>query len=181
MNQQADGWVAVAVIVRPHALRGALVLKAFTREPEDFIEAPVKRFHLRRKSEILPGTLTVQSLSIHKGAPVALFEEVTDRTSAEKLVGVELVIREEERWELDDDEHYSDDLVGLAVVEEVGGRDFGAVLRVTEGAAHDYLIFAHPDGGGKEVMLPFVPEFVPEIDVAGSRVIVRIPEGLLDL
>lgn len=180
MSGAADKWVAVGVVARPHALDGGVLVKPFTRSSEDFIEAPLERVRLRRKGQIV-GTLTIASMSIHKGLPYVFFEEVVDRNGAEEIVGAELVIHEDERWELGEGEYYIDDLAGIEVVDTAAGRSYGPVLKAEEGAAHDYLLFAHPDKPGQQVRLPLVKEFVLSIDLKAGRAEVRLPEGLLDL
>lgn len=176
-----ESWVAVAVVIRPHGLRGALMLKALTRTQEELLEAPLEVVHLRQRGRILQ-TLTLTRLGLHKGLPMAYFEGVADRTAAEQLVGCELVIPEDERWDLEEGQFYHDELIGIAVVERSTGRSLGTVLRVMDGPAHDYLVFPHPDGSGREVLLPFVHDvFVLLIDMEERRVEVALPEGLLEL
>jgi 16S rRNA processing protein RimM len=79
----------------------------------------------------------------------------------------------------DDPEEFHDhELVGLAAV--LGdGTPLGSVTEVVHGPAGDLLAIAREGGG--EVLVPFIREFVPEVDVAGGRVVLTPPEGLLDL
>lgn len=179
MSEQ-EKWIAVAIVAKPHALRGAVLLKALTRRPEELLEASLEQVYLRRRGEILR-PLTIQSMALHKGVPYVFFEEITDRTGAEQIQGLELVIPDTERWELPPGEYYADDLVGCEVIEDGSGRSFGPLIRAQEGAAHDYFVFAHPDTPKKEVLLPNVPQFVLKIDLEARQVIVRLPEGLLEL
>jgi len=76
------------------------------------------------------------------------------------------------------DEFYLADLVGLAVVDRDGAA-LGAVVAVHDFGAGPVLEFA-PGAGGETVMLPFTEEVVPAVDVAGGRLVVVPPEGLLE-
>ena len=124
----------------------------------------------------------IEELSLHRGADVlCYFEGVNDRTEAEKLQGLELLIPIEERWAAPEGSFYFDDLAGLAVEEEGTGRDLGTSLRAEEGAAHDYLVIRNPNDAAREVLIPLIPQFVPEVDIPRRRIVVRLPPGLLDL
>lgn len=175
----SDEWVAVAAVLRPHALRGAVILKAFTRTPDELVDAPVDKVWVRRNGRI-ERELTITHLAMHSKQPLAEFEEIEDRNGAEALAGAELVIKAADRWDLDEGACYADDLPGLAVV-GADGTAYGPVLRVDDGPAHDFLVFANPLRAGKEVLLPFVDEFVHEVDFEGRQVRISIPEGLLEL
>lgn len=181
---ESDPWIAIAIVARPHALRGAVLLKVLTRTPEELAEAPLKRVFLRRRGQIQEPPLTIARMAIHKGMPYVFFEGINDRNAAEKLLGAEVVIPREEMWvsqEEEEDGYAAQELEGLALVEAVTGRSFGPVIRWQEGAAHDYLVFENPNRPGTEVLLPFVDEFVGDIDLEARRVEVRVPEGLFDL
>ena len=77
----------------------------------------------------------------------------------------------------DPDEFYDHQLVGLRV-EDQQGATLGSVTEVVHGA-QDLLVVTRTDGG--HVMVPFVGALVPEVDVAGGRLVVDLPDGLLDL
>ena len=180
---ESDRWVAIAIVARPHALRGAVLLKALTRTPEELVEAPLKRVFLRRRGQVQEPPLAIARMAIHKGMPYVFFEGITDRNASEKLIGAEVVIPKEEMWEspIDEEGGYSEEqLEGLDLLDPAG-KSIGKVIRWQEGAAHDYLVFENPNRPGVEVLLPFVDEFVGDIDLEARRVEVRLPEGLLDL
>ena len=177
---ESDSWVAVAVVLRPHALGGGLMLKPLTRTVEEFLDAELTRVFVRRRAQV-GRELKIASQSAHKNAVLAYFEGVDDRNGSEDLVGAELVIPENERWELPPGEFYTDQLVGLSIVDSPTGRDLGKLLRTQEGGAHDFFVFQNPDQPKKEMMLPNIPQFIEKIDLEGGRILVRLPEGLLEL
>jgi 16S rRNA processing protein RimM len=176
-----DGnWVAVGVVARAHALRGAVVVKPFTRTLDEFLAAPLEAVRPRRQGRVGTPLRIIGASPMNGGVALIEFEGIGDRTAAEALIGAELVIAEDERWELDEDEFYIDDLVGMAVVEQGTGRELGPVLRVEEGA-QAYLVLPNPQRPGAEARLPFVGGLVPEVDSKARRIVAIIPEGLFDL
>jgi 16S rRNA processing protein RimM len=68
-------------------------------------------------------------------------------------------------------------LAGAQVVTE-DGQTVGVLTRIDPGPAHDLWVVEHE---GREHLVPAVPEIVREVDVAGGRVVIRPPEGLLEL
>jgi 16S rRNA processing protein RimM len=59
-----------------------------------------------------------------------------------------------------------------------GGREVGRVLRVEQSAAQDLWVVSD---GTRERLIPAVAEIVLEVDLAAGRVVIRPPEGLLEL
>ncbi len=166
--------VVVGRIGRPHGVRGDVNVESRTDEPD-------RRF--------APGTvlstdhadhpqLTVEDFRWHSGRLLLHFAEVGDRTVVEALRGVLLSTDVDPDEAPDDpDEFYDHQLVGLRVVDR-SGTTLGSVTDVVHGA-QDLLMVARVDG--RRVMIPFVGALVPEVDVAGGRIVVDLPDGLLDL
>ena len=112
------------------------------------------------------GPLTVVSARPHQGRHLVRFAEVTDRDGAERLAGLVLRARPMEQpgtlW--------VHELIGARVVSS-GGDELGTVAAVEANPASDLLVL----GGGGLIPLRFVVSHV-----AGTEVVVDIPEGLLD-
>lgn len=175
-----DDWVIVAIIGRPHALRGGVAVKPLTRTIDDFVNAPLEKVHLRRDGRFL-GMKTIETIHNHSGTPIVFFKEVEDRAAAEELRGAEIVIPEDERWPLPEGEYYADELKGFVIRDADTGDQLGTVKLAREGAAQDYLIMPHPGDPKREVMIPNAGEIVLKIDVEAREVLVRLPEGLMDI
>jgi len=101
-------------------------------------------------------------------------EGVPDRTAAEALVGSEVLAEREELGEAGDDKHFWTDLEGLQVV-TTAGVAVGTVTGLYETGGVDVLVVT---GEGGEKLVPLAPYV--EVDVAGKRIVVDPPEGLLD-
>lgn len=125
------------------------------------------------------GPLTVAQARWHSGRLLVSFAGVADRTAAEALGGTLLVADSSTSSPADDpDEYWDHELVGLAVL-TVSGQPLGAVEEVLHPPGGDLLVVHRVDGG--ELLVPFVREIVPEVDLPTGRLVVDPPPGLLDL
>lgn len=123
--------------------------------------------------------LTVESVRGVDGFPIVAFQEVVDRDAAEGLRGHLLEIRASELPELEEDEYYPFDLIGLTV-QDTAGSCRGLVVEAVESPAHALLVIEgkEPDGGrreegtAREILVPFVREAVPVIDLTQGYVVV---------
>lgn len=101
---------------------------------------------------------------------VLQIEGVSDRTAAESLQWEYLEADEDLEVELDEDEYFTADLIGMRVVTEAG-EVLGEVEKVLPYPAHDLLVV---DG----IMIPAVKEFVKQVDLKGRRMVVHLIEGM---
>jgi 16S rRNA processing protein RimM len=172
--------LAVGRIVRPHGLRGEVVVQVSTDEPEQrFAVGTTLAAGPPEPSGAGPATLTVAEVRPHQGRLIVAFRGVPDRAAAEQLRGVRLLLDSARiAPPADPDEFHDQQLVGLAAVTPTGER-LGEIARVDHGPAADRLVLARPDG--RTVLVPFVAAIVPEVDLAGGRIVVDPPPGLLDL
>ncbi|WP_425954518.1 ribosome maturation factor RimM [Xylanimonas sp. McL0601] len=162
--------LVVARVARAHGLRGEVSLDLRTDDPETRL-AVGEQLATEPASA---GPLTILSVRVHQSRWLVRFAEVGDRTAAEALRGVELVVEadasdEEDAW-------YPHELRGLRV-ELTDGTVVGEVMALEHLPAHDAL--AIRETGGERTLVPFVKAMVPVVDVAGGRVVLDPPGGLL--
>jgi len=167
--------VVVARVGRALGVKGDLLVDVLTDEPE-------RRLVADAQLHVMGGdrTLRIESARPHGGRLCLHFVGVDDRGAAELLTGalLEAERAEDERPE-DPDEFYDEALIGLHVVTE-GGESVGTVTEVLHLPSQDVLaVRATPDA--PEVLVPFVSEIVPLVDVDAGRIVIRPPEGLLEV
>lgn len=177
--------VRVARIGKPHGVRGEVTVQLFTDDPEGRF-APESRLTVHRAGANAdsaagrPEVLTVVGSRWNKKVLVVRFREITDRNTAELMRDVELHAEPHE-VELDDDEWHQDDLLGLTAVDITNDdREVGTVVALIAGVAQD-LLEIEVAGRADTVLVPFVSELVPEVDLDAGRVLLSPPPGLLDL
>lgn len=159
----------VAVVGPVHALKGEVALDLRTDSPQE------RFFEGAQFDTASNGVLTVESIRVHKGRMLVKFEEVQDRTGAEALRGARLLIDADDVLD-EDDAWYPHELTGLKV-RTVEGEPRGVVSRFVPGAAQDLLVV---DYGGREVLVPFVRQIVPEVLLDEGTIVVDPPGGLFD-
>jgi len=166
--------VLVGRVVRPHGLRGQVVIASETDFGDERFAVGAQVW---RQTGGGVGGLTVADSHPQADRWVVAFEGVATVEAAEQLRGVELRIPESARMPLGPDEYYLYDLVGCHV-QTAAGVDVGRVQAVYTGAGSALLSV---DRNGAEVLVPLVKAMCPEVDVAGRRIVVDPPEGLLDV
>jgi 16S rRNA processing protein RimM len=169
--------VVVGRVGKPHGIRGEVTVEVRTDEPERrFADGTPLRAERPSGSAAPWSTLTVESTRWHQATLLVRFAELSDRTAAESARGLVLHADVPAEESPDDpDEYYDHQLVGLAV-ENLEGRRLGEVTAVLHGA-QDLLEIRTPDR--RDALVPFVAALVPEVDVAGGRLVVADRPGLV--
>lgn len=173
----------VARLMKAHGLKGGIKLELYTDEPDKRF-VPGARFHLQvpDSSPWADKELTLAELRWYNTHPVAFFKEIPDRTVAETAVkAILLVDKDEAQLPEEPGAWYDHQLVGLAAYRD--GAQIGEVVAVEHLPAQDLLVVAVPgsdSGDAREVLVPFVAAFVPEVDVQAGRLILTPPLGLFE-
>jgi 16S rRNA processing protein RimM len=161
--------LVVATIGPAHGLRGEVAVEVRT-------DVPGERFTVGTSLVTEPDRGPLELVGVrNQGARWYLrFAGVDDRTAAESLRGIDLMIDagpsdEADAW-------YPHELVGLSA-ELRDGTVVGEVAGVEHLPAQDALVIAEPDG--TRTLVPFVSALVPTVDVAAGRVVLDPPAGLL--
>ncbi len=179
-----DDLVLVGTIERPHGLRGEVVVHPLTDfGDERFV--PGATMTTARAGRTPDGTavLRIEDVRWHRDRPLVLFEGVETIEAAEALRGQGLWIAASARPALEPGVFYETDLVGCRV-ETVGttvdgpGTAVGIVRGVDGGPGASVLVIETPNG---EVLVPLADEICRVIDLAGRRIVIDPPAGLLEL
>lgn len=164
----------VGRVGRAHGIKGDVTVEVRTDEPELRLGPGA----VLATDPASAGPLTVAAGRVHSGRLLLRFEGVQDRTAAEALRGT-MLIAEVDPAEVPEDpeEFYDHQLIGLDVV-LADGTPVGELTEVVHLPYQDLLTVRLPDG--REALVPFVVEIVPEIDLEEQRVVITPPPGLID-
>jgi len=173
--QTTNGYLAIGRIIAPHGIRGEVKVEVLTDFPERF--KPGAHVFLgagTEDPEARPAKIV--AARPHKGGFLVKLDIVPDRNAAELVRNRYLLIPAADAMPLGEHENYLHDLMGLQV-ETTDGQQLGELREVLFTNANDVYVVRGPAG---EVLLPALRDVVLQVDLSTRRMVVALPEGLLD-
>lgn len=172
MAREPEARICIGTVGAPHGVRGAVRVNSFAERPKDILSyGPLSDEAGRREFRL---SIVGQA----KAQLVCRIEGVDDRDAAIALRGTRLYIARDRLPAAEgEEEFYYADLIGLRA-ELAGGESLGTVVAVANHGAGDLLEVARERGDS--VLVPFTRAVVPVVDVAGGRLVIDPPPGLLD-
>ncbi|MFW5445971.1 ribosome maturation factor RimM [Aerococcus urinaeequi] len=173
-----EQYYLVGKIVNTQALRGEVRVMATTDFPEE-------RFKIGATLAIFNGNKLVETVEVdghrlHKNFNLLHFKGKDNINDVEKFKGFDLKVAgtEREADELDENEFYYDDIIGLEVytTDEIY---LGKVREITSLPSNDVWAIQRPNKG-KDFLIPYIEDIVLEIDLDDNRVVIDPMDGLID-
>ena len=175
MSAAIGDLIAVGKIVKVFGVKGDVIVAPMTDFPGRFKD--LRRIFLGNPASTSGAQVRETAITrVHvapRGIRVSL-ECASDRTTAEQLVGLLILVPPAERVTLPAGTYFVDDLVGLVVLTEEG-EHVGVLKEVMHMPAHDVYVIQNR---GEEVLLPAVPEFVRAVDLQARTLTVKLIEGM---
>lgn len=171
-----DSLVGVGVLRRSHGVRGEASVELLT-DSVDRLEELGRVFLVdpERKKVVASA---VKAVRPHKDRALVLLDGIDSPEKVSLFRDWTIEVPENEARQLDENEYFLHDLVGLEVVDG-RGETLGRVIETLEGVAQLLLRVEAPSGHRFEV--PFVDALCPEVDLEARRLTVDLPEGLVEL
>ena len=169
-----DDMVLVGRIARAHGIRGQVIVDPATDFPEERFK-PGSVLHIRRGD--LTEAVTVEHVRFHRGRPIIGLTGIETMNAAETLAGMELRIAVDALQPLPAGSYYHHDLIGCSI-ETLTGGTIGRVRSVEGDGVGSRLVV---DTASGDVLIPMVEGICVAIDMAGRRIVVDPPGGLLDV
>lgn len=167
--------IVVGRIRKPHGLKGELAIFPLTDDPAAIFAAG-RTLRVIDLAGMELGSVTVEQARIYHRECLVRFRGHGDREAVETYRGRLLAVDRDALPPLNDDEVYQQELVGWAVQDE-SAQPLGivsAVYELPQGCTIEV------QGATREFMLPFRAEYVRQTDRAARRLVVRVPDGLLE-
>lgn len=163
--------VCVGAIAGSYGVRGEVRLKSFCAE------ADAIGGYSPLQSEDGKREFTIRITGAIKAGFVARIDGVKSKEAADQLRGTRLYVSRDRLPDLDDDEYYHSDLIGL-IAFDTGGTEIGRVKAVLDHGAGD-LLELHGRGMKDTILLPFTQAIVPTVDLAAGRIVIDPPDGII--
>lgn len=160
----------VGKIINTHGIKGNLKVFPLTNYMERFeeldwvyIDGNDEKFYIK-DVKYMP---TVVLLS---------FKEYENIDSVEKFKDKYILIDESQRRNLPEDTYYIADIIGLDVY-TVKNEYIGKVKDIIQTSSND--VYVIEGGNNKEIMIPAVEEFIPEVCLKEGKIIIDPIEGMI--
>jgi len=205
-----NDWIEIGTIVAPQGLAGEVRVYPSSELPERFLEPGLRWLLSPGQAEPQPIEILGGRYLAGKGLYVVELEGIENREQAGALRNCQLFVKKSDRPHLEEDEFYTLDLIGLEVVNQLDGQIVGTVVDVMS-AGHDLLEVelssswtppVEPADNSaqqqqssrrkkrkpkqktpqqKKLLVPFVKDIVPVVDLEKRRLEITPPPGLMEL
>lgn len=153
----------IGQIIKAQGLDGTVKIKIFTDSALRFKK--IDKVLLNNNSNYT----NFKYLRENSGFVYAKIDGTTNRTEAENLRNTKLYIFKEDMYDLDNDEYFISDLIGINVIDEKNNH-IGTIKDVEQYGATDILVIQTLEG---EFSVPFIGEIVKEVDVKNDKFVIN--------
>ncbi len=176
MNETND-WLIIGKVVGAQGLQGEIRINPMSDFPERFTK-PGKRWVKQANKEPTEVELIRGRQLPGKSIYIIRLAGIKSRDSAEAFIGLELLVPKDSRPNLSENEFHLLDLVGLKAKLNRNDSAIGEVKNLVK-AGNDLLEIDLEEG--RKVLVPFVKEIVPEVNLKEGWLLLDPPPGLLEL
>ncbi|MBM7555317.1 ribosome maturation factor RimM [Halanaerobacter jeridensis] len=161
--------VTIGEITKHQGNKGEVRVKPLTDFPERFED--LERIKLSKGR--IEKKVEIENIRYHKGYVILKFVDVDDIGAAIEHKGFEIKIPKSQRYELDDDVYYMQDIVGLDVYQNQ--EYLGELATIMETGANDVYVVENDDN---KMLLPALKDVILEVDLEEEKMLVEVPAGL---
>ena len=168
--------IAIGRVLGAHGVRGELKVEPLTDDPGRFYDLDEVIIDDGRMKALYP----IELVRIHKGKVLLTLEGITDRNQSEKLRGAMLEINREDAVDLEENEYFIEDLIGMAV-HDVNSGLLGHVKNVIQTSGTVDTIEIELADTSRCIYVPARQIYFPKVDIPSGIVTADIPEDLMHL
>jgi 16S rRNA processing protein RimM len=159
-------------ISKAHGLKGAVTI-VLEQGAEEFVKND-KPLFLQINNSVIP--YFIEELHIQNDKALVKLEDINTAEDAQKLKGVLVFLPKSVRPKSGRGEFYFDEIIHFTVVTET--ETLGKVIRVENEEVNPLVIVLY---GEREIAIPVNAPFIQSVNKTQKRIIVALPDGLLDL
>ncbi|NQZ75837.1 MAG: 16S rRNA processing protein RimM [Ekhidna sp.] len=159
-------------VIKTHGLHGEVTVLLEVDFPEEYRN--LESVFLEQQGRLVP--FFISTIQINQDRALIKFEEIDSLDSARTMVKSKLYLPLNQLPELEEDQYYFHDLVNCEVFEE--DYKIGVIKEVIDFNSNQLLAVQN---GDREILIPLKDEIVLQVDIENKKVLVDLPEGLLEI
>jgi len=166
-------YLEVGKIVNTHGVKGEVKIIPLTDDPKRFLKL---KWVFIDKNSVLE-KYNIETVKFFKDMVIIKFKEINNMYEAEALKGLYMKVDRENAVKLPKDSYFICDIIGCEVFEDDGSR-LGVIKDVLKTGSNDVYVVARDNN--TEVYLPALKSVVKNVSISDRKIVVSVPEGLLD-
>ena len=173
-------WLVVGLITSCHGINGQVKVKSLSDFEERFLKPGIR--WLQKENET-PSKIKLNSGLKQPGKDyfIIKFQGINTRSHAEQFKKYKILVKTNKLPELKEEEYHFLQLINLQVktLENDELKIIGKVINLEN--ENNNLLVIELSKNQKKVLIPFVQEIVPLVDIKNSFIVINPPKGLLEL
>ncbi|MDF2699530.1 MAG: rimM [Haloplasmataceae bacterium] len=167
-----EEYFVIGTIIGPHALKGEVkILSTTDFKAERYAKG--NTLYIEKNNEKIQ--VQIKSYRAHKDFDLVCFENYNDINAVEPFSKCKVYVPHSQLEDLEEDEFYYHELIGCVAYSNE--TKLGIVKDIVNYGASDILIIE--DETNKEIMIPFVDDFIEEVDLDAQKIMIHLVEGIL--
>ncbi|GJH41435.1 ribosome maturation factor RimM [Capnocytophaga sp. HP1101] len=165
----------IGTIVSKFSFKGEVLIKLDSDDPEMYEE--MESVFIALGNNLVP--FFIEKSTLHKSDLLRVkFEEIETEADAEALLKHKVYLPLSVLPKLSGNKFYYHEVIGFQV-EDIHYGKVGKVMGINDNTSQ--ALFEIENENGNEILIPMVDEFIEKIDRAQKKIIIKTPEGLIDL
>ena len=161
-------------IVKKYSFKGELLVKLDTDDPS--IYTKMESVFIDKNKNLIP--FFIERSSLHKSTLLRVkFEDIDNEEDADKLLKSELYLPLEFLPQLTGNKFYYHEIFGFEA-EDLSFGLIGIIKGVNDSTNQAILEI---DRNGSEILIPLIDDFIKSVDREQKKIILAVPEGLIDI
>lgn len=161
-------------IVKKYSFKGELLVKLDTDDPS--IYTKMESVFIDKNKSLIP--FFIERSSLHKSTLLRVkFEDIDSEEDADKLLKSELYLPLEFLPQLTGNKFYYHEIFGFEA-EDLSFGLIGIIKGVNDSTNQAILEI---DRNGSEILIPLIDDFIKSVDREQKKIILEVPEGLIDI
>lgn len=165
----------LGTITKKVGVDGRVNILLDTDSPKNYIET--ESVFLEIHGKLVPFFITQFRLQPSNNAHVK-FEDLDEPGEAEDLIGTAVYLPLELLPTLDGNQFYYHEIIGFEILDTTSNRIAGKIRDVYENGPNDLFVL---DYQGQEVLIPVSEDWITEVNRLEQRILMTLPEGLVDV
>ena len=159
-------YIYIGEIVNTHGIKGEVRIRSDFKYKSEVFKSGFNLYIGKDKTKEI-----INTYRVHKNYDMVTFININDINDVIKYKGMNVYINKEE---LNIDGILDEDIIGMTVYSNK--KEVGMVTEIMKGVAHDILVVEKEK---ERHLIPYIDEFISNIDVENKRIDIKEIEGLL--